>query len=64
MRSIVIGAVVAAGFAVAGTAPTLSAPANMTTISKAAAEINPVEKAYCWCVVRGWRGFCRVRRCR
>jgi len=36
-----MGAVVVAGLALAGVAPILAAPANMTTISKAAAEIEP-----------------------
>jgi hypothetical protein len=63
MRSIVFGAVVAAGLSLIGTVPTLSAPANGTAISQAAAEIGTVTEARCWCVWRGPRGFCHRVRC-
>jgi len=39
MRSIVIGAVVAAGLSLVTTVPTLSAPANVAAIGQAAAEM-------------------------
>ncbi len=42
MRSILIGMVVAAGFTLVGTAPTLAAPATGAVISQAAAEISPL----------------------
>jgi len=63
MRSIVMGAVIVAGLAFAGASPTLSAPANMTPISKAATDLSPLQQARCWCTWRGWRGYCRRWRC-
>src|SRR5262249_28176798 len=63
MRSIVIGAVVAAGLSLVTTVPTLSAPANVAAIGQAAAEMGSVTQARCWCTWRGWRGYCRPRRC-
>lgn len=63
MRSIVIGAVVAAGLSLITTVPTLSAPANVAAIGQAAAEMGPVTEARCWCTWRGWRGYCRRWRC-
>jgi hypothetical protein len=62
MRSIVFGAVVAVGLALAGTVPTLSAPASGAAIGQAAAEMGHVTKARCcW---RGPRGYCRRWGCR
>ena len=63
MRSIVIGAVVAAGLSLAGMVPTLSAPANLAVIGNAATEIGTVTQARCWCRWRGPRGYCRRWRC-
>jgi len=63
MRSIAIGAVVAAGLSLAGAVPTVSAPANVAAIGRAAADVAPVTQARCWCRWRGWRGYCRRWRC-
>jgi hypothetical protein len=63
MRSIVIGAVVAAGLSLASMVPTLSAPANLAVIGNAATEIGTVTQARCWCRWRGPRGYCRRWRC-
>jgi hypothetical protein len=63
MRSIVIGAVVAAGLSLASMVPTLSAPANLSVIGNAATEIGTVTQARCWCRWRGPRGYCRRWRC-
>ena len=63
MRSIVIGAFVAAGIALVSTAPSVSAPANVAAINQAAAEMGSVTQARCWCTWRGWRGYCRRWRC-
>ena len=48
MRSIVIGAVVAAGLSLVTTVPTLSAPANVAAIGQAATEMGSVTQARCW----------------
>ena len=48
MRSIVIGAIVAAGLSLVSTVPTVSAPANVAAISQAAAEMGSVTQARCW----------------
>ena len=63
MRSIVIGAVVAAGLALVTTPPAVSAPANVAAIGQAAAEMGSVTQARCWCTWRGGRGYCRRWRC-
>jgi hypothetical protein len=63
MRSIVVRAVVAAALSFAGAAPTLSAPANVAAIGRAAADIGPLTQARCWCAWRGPRGNCRRWRC-
>ena len=63
MRSIVIGAVVAAGLSLASMVPTVSAPADVSVIGNAATEIGTVTQARCWCRWRGSRGYCRRWRC-
>ena len=63
MRSIVVRAVVAAALSLASAAPTLSAPANVAAIGRAAADIGPLTQARCWCAWRGPRGNCRRWRC-
>ena len=63
MRSIVIGAVVAAGLSLVTTVPTLSAPANVAAIGQAAAEMGSVTQVGWWGAWRGWRGYCRRWRC-
>jgi hypothetical protein len=37
------------GVALAGAAPTVSAPANVAAIGRAAADMAPVTQARCWC---------------
>ena len=63
MRSIVIGALVAAGLSLVTTVPAISAPANVAAVGQAAAEMGSVTQARCWCTWRGWRGYCRRWRC-
>ena len=63
MRSIVIGAIVAAGLSLVTTLPGAAAPANVAAIGQAAAEMGSVTQARCWCTWRGWRGYCRRWRC-
>ena len=63
MRSIVIGAIVAAGLSLASTVPTVSAPANVAAIGQAAVEMGSVTQARCWFTWRGWRGYRRRWRC-
>jgi hypothetical protein len=45
MRSVLLGIITAAGLVLASTTPTLSAPVNASTISQAAAELNPIAQA-------------------
>ena len=54
MRSIVLGAVVAAGLSLVSAVPTVSAPANVAAIGQAAADIGTVSQV---------RGYCRRWRC-
>lgn len=63
MRSIVLGAIVAAGLSLVSAVPTVSAPANVAAIGQAAADIGTVSQVRCWCTWRGWRGYCRRWRC-
>ena len=63
MRSIVLGAIVAAGLSLVSAVPTVSAPANVAVIGQAAADIGTVSQVRCWCTWRGWRGYCRRWRC-
>jgi hypothetical protein len=63
MRSIVIGAIVAAGLSLVTAVPSVSAPANVAVIGQATAELGTVTQARCWCRWRGWRGYCRRWRC-
>ena len=63
MRSIVIGAIVAAGLSLVTTLPAAAAPANVAAIGQAAAEMGSVTQARCWGTWRGWRGYCRRWRC-
>ena len=63
MRSIVIGAIVAAGISLVGALPTVSAPANVTVIGQAATDMGSVTQARCWCRWRALRGYCRRWRC-
>jgi len=63
MRSIVLGAIVAAGLSLVSAVPTVSAPANVAAIGQAAADIGTVRQVRCWCTWRGWRGYCRRWRC-
>jgi len=63
MRSIVLGAIVAAGLSLVSAVPTVSAPANVAAIGQAAAHIGTVSQVRCWCTWRGWRGYCRRWRC-
>jgi hypothetical protein len=53
MRSIVLGAIVAAGLSLVSAVPTVSAPANVAAIGQAAADIGTVSQVRCWCT---WRG--------
>jgi hypothetical protein len=64
MRSILIGAITAAGFVIVTTAPSLSAPAIGSGICKAAARVTPVTQARCWCSYRAFSGRCERWRCR
>ena len=54
MRSIVLGAIVAAGLSLVSAVPTVSAPANVAAIGQAAADIGTVSQVRCWCTWRGW----------
>jgi len=63
MRSIVLGAIVAAGLSLVSAVPTVSAPVNVAAIGQAAADIGTVSQVRCWCTWRGWRGYCRRWRC-
>ena len=45
MRSIVIGALVAAGLSLVTTVPAISAPANVAAVGQAAAEMGSVTQA-------------------
>src|SRR5262249_61458170 len=47
MRSIVIGAIVAAGLSLVTTLPAAAAPANVAAIGQAAAEMGSVTQARC-----------------
>ena len=49
MRSIVLGAIVAAGLSLVSAVPTVSAPANVAAIGQAAADIGTVSQVRCWC---------------
>ena len=44
MRSIVLGAIVAAGLSLVSAVPTVSAPANVAAIGQAAADMRAVAK--------------------
>ena len=57
MRSIVLGAIVAAGLSLVSAVPTVSAPANVAAIGQAAADIGTVSQVRCWCT---WRGMARL----
>ena len=63
MRAVVIGAVIAAGLSFAGAPPTMSAPANIAVIGRAAADVSPLTQVRCYCTLRSWRGYCRRWRC-
>jgi hypothetical protein len=63
MRSFVIAAIVAGGFALVSAAPALAAPANVAAIARAAAESGSITPARCWCKRRDWRGHCRLWAC-
>jgi hypothetical protein len=63
MRSIVMGAIVAAGLSLVSAIPAASAPANVAVIGRAAVDTSPVKQARCWCAWRGPRGNCRRWRC-
>jgi hypothetical protein len=63
MRSIAIGAMVAAGLLLVTAVPTVSAPANVAVLGQVTAELGTVTQARCWCSWRGWRGYCRRWRC-
>jgi hypothetical protein len=63
MRAVVIGAVIAAGLSFAGPLPTMSAPANVTVIARATADISLLTQVRCYCTLRSWRGYCRRWRC-
>src|SRR4029450_13347970 len=56
MRSIVIGAIVAAGLSLVTAVPTVSAPANVAVIGQATAELGTVTQARWWGRWRGWGG--------
>ena len=47
MRSIVIGAIVAAGISLVSAVPTVSAPANVAVIGQATTEMGTVTQARC-----------------
>ena len=64
MRSIVSVAIAAAGLVLASAEPTLPAPVNASAICKAAAKMNPVTQARCWCSYRAFSGRCQRWRCR
>jgi hypothetical protein len=64
MRSFVVAAVIAGGFALVSAAPALAAaPANVAAIARAAAESGSITPARCWCKRRDWRGHCRLWAC-
>jgi hypothetical protein len=63
MRSVVIGAAVAAALSLAGATPTLPAPANGAAIGRAAAGTALVTPVRCWCTRRDVRGVCQRVRC-
>jgi hypothetical protein len=47
----------------AGAPPTMSAPANIAVIGRAAADVSPLTQVRCYCTLRSWRGYCRRWRC-
>ena len=63
MRAVVIGAVIAAGLSFASALPTMAAPANITVIGRAAADMSSLTRVRCFCTLRSWRGYCRRWRC-